>query len=417
MATIEQLARKIIELEQKLDVALNKTGQLQRESEKALDTALHVYKLDAYGYLWVYDADTQQYHQTKMRVMTPEIAGQAIKAIHIADGAVTSAKIDNEAVTTDKIAPGAVTTSKLVDESITGDELEDDVVKKGKIATDAVQTRNIKDQNVTNEKIKDHDLSWDKLDHDLQTRITTHEYGPSLSVDFGNSDDVGITQKTLSEAIGNVHKAGDNFVSLQYQIDQIVSGGATLNLYASPTVVFVGVQRSISVTATSDTGASSIKIFKNGIENPISSGSDRMLPAIDTVTPSTRGNIQYYAEFVISGLTKRYPESENDFVNVQAVDEIYTGAGATYGDTTMVEETSPHAAGSFNKQITTADGDYLFIEVPDNFNLTSIKLVSTYETSLGFTQIESTRAGYKAYKNNDARGAGTYTYKFTIANA
>ena len=397
--------------------------------------------------------------------MTPEIAEQAIKAIHIADGAVTSDKIDNEAVTnskigdgevksrniataavttdkigdnevktqnigneavtaakipdnaitTDKIAPGAVTTSKLVDESITGDELEDDVVKKGKIATDAVQTRNIKDQNVTNEKIKDHDLSWDKLDHDLQTRITTHEYGPSLSVDFGNSDDVGITQKTLSEAIGNVHKGGGNFVSLQYQIDQIVSGGAILNLYASPTVVFVGVQRSISVTAISDTGASSIKIFKKGIENPISSGSDRMLPAIDTVTPSTRGNIQYYAEFVISGLTKRYPES--GFVNVQAVDKIYTGAGATYGDTTMVEETSPHAAGSFNKQITTADGNYLFIEVPDNFNLTSIKLVSTYETSLGFTQIESTRAGYKAYKNNDARGAGTYTYKFTIANA
>jgi hypothetical protein len=170
------------------------------------------------------------------------------------------------------------------------------------------------------------------------------------------------------------------------------------------------------VTAISDTSASSIKIFKNGIEKPISSGSDKMLPAIDTVTPSTRGNIQYYAEFVINGLTKRYPESESNFVNVQAVDEIYTGAGTTYNSGSLVAETSPHAAGSFNKQITTADGDYLFIEVPDNFNLTSIKLVSTYETNLGFTQIESTRAGYKAYKNNDARGAGTYTYKFTIAN-
>lgn len=351
-----------------------------------------------------------------LAVTTQKLADASATTEKIADLAVVTEKLADLAVTTSKIANYAVTTEKLAEFSVITEKIAALAVTTGKLADGAVTTPKIADDAVVFEKIKDAEIGWQKLNDDLQNIIASAgQHGIALSNEFGNSTLIGLTQKMLSEALGNVHKEDDNFVSLQYQIDQIVSGGATLNLYASPTVVFVGVQRSISVTATSDTGASSIKIFKNGIENPISSGSDRMLPAIDTVTPPARGNIQYYAEFVISGLTKRYPES--GFVNVQVVDAIYTGAGTAYADTTMVAETSPHAAGSFNKQITTADGDYLFIEVPDNFNLTSIKLVSTYETGLGFTQIESTRPGYKAYKNNDARGAGTHTYKFTIANA
>lgn len=201
----------------------------------------------------------------------------------------------------------------------------------------------------------------------------------------------------------------------QAQINAIVlSGSITSNLTRNKTAVFVGVTSSITLTATISTPADSINIFKHGVDDPIATGSGTSLSYADEVTPAERGNIQYYTEFELGGLTKRQPES--GFVSVQAVDKIYTGAGTTYAGTTMVAETNPHDAGSFTKQITTAAGDYLFIEVPDNFNLTSIKLVSTYETSLGFTQIVSTRAGYKAYKNDEPRGAGTYTYKFTIAN-
>jgi hypothetical protein len=271
---------------------------------------------------------------------------------------------------------------------------------------DAVEGNNIKDKNI----------AWQKLNDDLQNIIASAgQHGVSLSNEWGDSTLIGLTQKMLSEALGNVHKDGNNFISLQYQIDQIVSGGATVNLTASPTTVFVGVQRDITLNATTNAQASSIKIFKNGAASPIATGSGTSKSYTDVITPAARGNTQYYAEFVISGLAKRYPTS--GFINVQAVDKIYTGAGATYGDTTMVEETSPHAAGTFNKQITTADGDYLFIEVPDNFDLTRIALVSTHETTLDFTQIESTRTGYKAYKNDYPRGAETCTYKFTIANA
>lgn len=292
----------------------------------------------------------------------------------------------------------------------------DKKVKEKHLDDGAVSTRTIEEGAVTNKKIGDKQVSWQKLNDDLQNIIASREEGGvALSNEFGDSELIGITQKMLSETLGNVHKDGDNFVSLQYQIDQIVSGGATVNLTASPTTVFVGVQRNITLNATTNAQASSIKIFKNGVASPIATGSGTSKSYTDAITPVARGNTQYYAEFVISGLAKRYPTS--GFVNAQAVDKIYTGVGATYGDTTMVEETSPHAAGTFNKQITTADGDYLFIEVPDNFNLTRIALVSTHETTLDFTQIESTRTGYKAYKNDYPRGAETCTYKFTIANA
>lgn len=207
----------------------------------------------------------------------------------------------------------------------------------------------------------------------------------------------------------------DDLMLTQAQINDIVLGGSiTTNLTRNKTAVFVGVTSSITLTATISTPADSIKIFKYGVDNPIATGSGTSLSYADEVTPSARGNIQYYAEFKIGGLPKRAPSS--GFISTQAVDKIYTGAGTTYAGTTMVAETNPHAAGNFTKQITTASGDYMFIEVPDNFKLTTIELVSTYPTTLGFTQIESTRAGYKAYRNNEPRGAGNYTYRFTITN-
>ena len=355
---------------------------------------------------------------------------------NLGEGSVSTDKLQDRSVTEPKLADDAVSTRTIQNKSVTEPKLADDSVSHRTLQDDAVQTRNIKDRNVTteklaeqsvtesklhndavtNEKIHDLTISWQKLAADLQNIIASREEGGvALSNEWGDSTLIGLTQKMLSEALGNVHKDDGNFVSLQYQIDQIVSGGATVNLTASPTTVFVGVQRNITLNATTNAQASSIKIFKNGVASPIATGSGTSKSYTDAITPAARGNTQYYAEFVISGLAKRYPTS--GFVNVQAVDKIYTGVGATYGDTTMVEETSPHAAGTFNKQITTADGDYLFIEVPDNFNLTRIALVSTHETTLDFTQIESTRTGYKAYKNDYPRGAETCTYKFTIANA
>lgn len=116
MTATEQLERKLLELQNELSERTTQMDELLAKSEKALDQALHAYKVDEYGFIWIYDPDTKTYNVTKMRVMTPEIADRAIHGGHLACGAITSDKIALGAVTTDLIADGAVTLEKMNEE-------------------------------------------------------------------------------------------------------------------------------------------------------------------------------------------------------------------------------------------------------------------------------------------------------------
>lgn len=196
--------------------------------------------------------------------------------------------------------------------------------------------------------------------------------------------------------------------SLQQQINEIVGGDATVSLTANPQTIFVGQQYNIALTASTNKNATSIIIKKAGTQ--IASGSGQSLPHTDTVTADATGNISYSAEFIISGVTR----SANR--NITAVLPLYYGVGTSYPET-MTKDNTPRVAGSFNyANVTTADGDHLYFEVPNNMKLTSLELVSTYNTPLSFESVASQREGYKAYKNTEPRGAGTYTYRLTIAN-
>lgn len=127
MPTIEQLERKILELQNKLDERTGQMDQLLRKSEKALDQSLHAYRVDEYGFIWVYDPDTQKYHRTKMRVMTPEIADRAIHSRHIADGAVTGDKIENNEIVPGKLADDAVAERNIQPKAVTREKLSDEL--------------------------------------------------------------------------------------------------------------------------------------------------------------------------------------------------------------------------------------------------------------------------------------------------
>jgi len=213
------------------------------------------------------------------------------------------------------------------------------------------------------------------------------------------SEDNKLVDKAYVDAIDN---------NLQQQIDEIVGGDATVSLAASPTTIFVSQQYNINLTATTNKNASSIKIKKAGTQ--IATGSGTSLSHTDTVTADATGTISYSAEFVISGVTRTASR------NVTAVLPLYYGVGTSYPEE-MAKDNTPRVASSFNYSgITTADGDHLYFEVPNNMKLTSLELVSTYNTPLSFETITSEREGYKAYRNTEPRGAGTFTYRLTIAN-
>lgn len=197
--------------------------------------------------------------------------------------------------------------------------------------------------------------------------------------------------------------------SLQQQINDIVSGDATVNLTASPTAIFADVESTINLTATTNKNASAIVIKKGS--TVIGEGSGTSKSASDTVTPTEVGTIAYVAEFTISGNQRTANRS------VSVVLPIYYGVGAEY-PAEMTMDNTPRVPGSFNyANIATEAGQYLFFEIPDDKKLTALAVVSApADTSLSFEQIESQREGYKAYRNVEPRGTGSYTYKLTIAN-
>ena len=199
--------------------------------------------------------------------------------------------------------------------------------------------------------------------------------------------------------------------SLQQQINDIVSGDATVNLTASPSAIFAEEESTINLTATTNKNASLIEIKKGGATLPGGSGSGTSKTATDTVTPTEVGTIAYVAEFTISGNQRTANRS------VSVVLPIYYGVGVEY-PAEMTKDNTPRVPGSFNyANIATEAGEYLYFEIPDDKKLTALAVVSApADTSLSFEQIESQREGYKAYRNVEPRGNGSYTYKLTIAN-
>lgn len=199
--------------------------------------------------------------------------------------------------------------------------------------------------------------------------------------------------------------------SLQQQINDIVSGDATVSLTASPTAIFADVESTINLTATTNKNASAIVIMKGAEELQLDTSTPTSATASDTFTPDAVGTIAYVAEFTISGNKRTANRS------VSVVLPLYYGVGVEY-PSEMTKDNTPRVPGSFNyANIATEAGQYLFFEIPDDKKLTALAVVSApADTSLSFEQIESQRDGYKAYRNVVPRGTGTYTYKLTIAN-
>lgn len=213
---------------------------------------------------------------------------------------------------------------------------------------------------------------------------------------------------TLAEQ-AETERAQGAEANLQQQINDIISGDANVSLTASPSAVFVGEESTIDLVASTNTSATQIVIKKEG--ETVATGTGTGIIAQDTVTPEAVEKIFYSADFAIAGNIRTANRS------VSAVVPLFYGVGAEY-PAEMTKDNTPRVAGSFNyTDITTDGGDYLFFEIPEGMSLTALALVSApADTSLSFEQIESQREGYKAYKNVEPRGAGTYTYKLTLIN-
>lgn len=221
-----------------------------------------------------------------------------------------------------------------------------------------------------------------------------------------HDDDVTLQQHIDAEAGTRLHEDEN----LQGQINEIVSGDATVSLSVSKSAVFVGEESQVSLTATTNVAASLISISGGNLAQPIT-GSGNTLAGSDTLNPEVKGSVQYAAQFTISGVTKSASPK-----TVAAVYPIFVGVGADLASvvfTNLTPRTSPSGA-TFQK--TTANGDYIFIEVPHGMSVSKLYLVGAFDTELGIETIPTERVdaegnAYTCYKNIEPRGEGTYNYK------
>lgn len=147
-------------------------------------------------------------------ITTGKIANSSVTEEKIMDGAVTTNKIhhdavttetiNNSAVTTDKINDGAVTSEKIAEGAVSMNEIEDlavveskindKAVTNGKISDAAVDTRIIKDKSVTNAKMADDTLTIEKLDPELRKAINAATGLPEDLVKVIQDVDVSIAK-------------------------------------------------------------------------------------------------------------------------------------------------------------------------------------------------------------------------------
>lgn len=234
--------------------------------------------------------------------------------------------------------------AKSAEEALLGD-VEDD--KPTSIAKET-EMREQEDQDIR-ETVNEKEENLYETIHALEVS------GIEIKQGFGDSPYFGISQKVLTESRDN----------LQNQINAIVNDKAQVNLTVTPSHVFVGEVSDISLVASTNTEATSIKIKKGDTE--LATGEGMSLNGSDTITPTETGITTYMAEFIIAGLQKQATK------NVVAVYPIMYGTGQEYEDAT--EEATPRStpAGTYN--ITVADdGDYVFFVVPRTMNIASAKM-------------------------------------------
>ena len=189
-----------------------------------------------------------------------------------------------------------------------------------------------------------------------------------------------------------------SITDLQNQINAIVADKATVSLTASPSVVFIGEQKAITLTAKSSPVATSTVIKKGSTE--IQTGSTGTVTGSDTITPS--GNVSYQAEFVIAGITRTANAT------VSAVHPIYVGAGATAETATTKQSAKTSPAGTYNIPVVTS-GSYVWFLVPNNMSISSAKKNGFDFPLEAPTTTTKDGVTYKVYRSSNTYDAGTET--------
>lgn len=172
MSTIQELEQKVEQLEKDILAKNQKLSLLTRQAEKAIDYATHAYRVDHYGFIWVYNAETKLYNKTEMRLHTPEVPDKSIGERELQDGAVTEKKLAPNAITPDKIKPGTFDGKYLFAYvNLVGVYMEENGDIVAEIDETNIPGEFVPVRKVTSEDIEDETIQEEDLDPELMQRL------------------------------------------------------------------------------------------------------------------------------------------------------------------------------------------------------------------------------------------------------
>lgn len=436
MATIEELEQKIRQLENQIHDEEEQNALLMEKAEKAIDTAMNCYKVDHYGYIWAYDAETKKYRKTKMRVMTPEIANEAIESRHLADNAIEGRHLQNDIIEERMIKNKTIDGRSIKDDtigenqikpnSVHGDSFKGDAVKHGALADDAVWERNIKDRNVTArkialeaifaghihakavtpEKISDNfkgvviepffdtlDQKYKGITDELYTMIRSLVVGGlALSDRLGSREDIGITQKAITDAIN----------ALNARIDDIAGEWTQgFSMVVTPDNFISEDTCQVNISATAQTGVFDHIAFYADDELIVEG--DQVATLAYTATIDDTCTIKCVAsilgrEYIKSKVvTKYYP--------------FFIGGGNTLEEALTPENAREiHGTLAGGYDVTIEEGQHIFVLIPTSLQSQVVRMdMNGYEIPM------YVQTGVKnvVYKSMNTYQAGTYNIDIT----
>lgn len=338
-------------------------------------------------------------------VTTGKIASSSVTEEKIMDGAVTTNKIhhdavttetiNNSAVTTDKINDGAVTSEKIAEGAVSIDEIEDLAVVESKIddkavtnmkiGDAAVDTRIIKDKSVTNEKMADDTLTIEKLDPELRKAINAATGLPEDLVKVIQDVDVSIAK--LNDTVYPItlgFTISPNTDTMQTDIKySITSDGKPL------------VPDTLEMTKQINDSAPKVltnaKVASGTVQTKIEGGREVFKFAVTKIgrTGKSTSATRYLCYYGSSSVKDMTAETMNALSKVSS-----TGV-------------------SFNPQINTNNGEYIWLIVP-NYLIISRVTSAGFDVTLAAAQTVTNSLGtFKAYRT--ANTLTSETWKLVIS--
>lgn len=362
----------------------------------------------------------QSRHIAPGAVTAEKIEDGTIPYDKIQDGAITSQKIQDGAITTEKIKNGAVTTDKIQDGSITGDTMPPGSLPNGKLGNESVSERCMQNNSVSRRTIQTGAVSTDKLAPNVPgaivlpllnpvdrkyENITTELYqmirslqigGVALSGQFGNREDIGITQKKLTEAIGCIWDKLAEITGETY-ID--------FTLTVIPAVTYSETTATITITADCSDAISDFDSIRIYVDNVLVGESSSVTEYSVTQTISQTSVVKAVAVVLGRTMTKE----------ITAVKDIpfFIGSGTDYTDVMNAEclqELDGTLEGSYDAVVKN-NGDYLYIIIPisrkDEFRRADM---NGYEIPM----ISTETADYVVYQSLNTYQEGTYNIDIDI---